>query len=53
MSRGLCFWVLMLIWVIFGLWSTYPSIPLVGGTLMLFLLLVLLGWQIFGPPIHG
>ena len=53
MSRGLCFCVLMLILLNYGYWSSYPSYGLVGVTLMLFILLMLLGWQIFGPPIHG
>jgi len=53
MTRRLCFWVLMLIWLIFGIWSAYPSYGLVGGTVMLFALLFLVGWQVFGPPISG
>ena len=53
MTRGLVFWILMLLWLVFGLWVSYPSMYLIGGSLMLFLLLVLLGWQVFGPPIHG
>lgn len=57
MSFSLCYWILMLIWLIFGLWSNWPatsaSVRPLGGTALLFILLVLLGWQVFGPPIRG
>jgi hypothetical protein len=56
MTLGLAFWILMLIWAVFGAWSwrTAPAaFPVVGGTLLLFVLLCLLGWHAFGPPIHG
>ena len=58
MTIGLIFWILMLLWLVFGLWQNYPAItggqwhPF-GGTLLLFLLLLLLGWNAFGPPIRG
>lgn len=47
----------MLIWLVFGFWSNWPmtganSRPL-GNTLLLFVLLVILGWQVFGAPIHS
>lgn len=59
MHIGLIFWVLMLLWVIFGLvlsWPTGPSAGYhvyfpVGGNLLLFILLLLLGWKTFGSPI--
>lgn len=47
----------MLLWLVFGFWGNWPAgenknfRPL-GGTLLLFILLVLLGWRAFGPPIH-
>lgn len=56
MTLGLCFWILMLIWAVFGLavWNgavgPYGNI---GHTLLLFVLLMLLGWHAFGPPLHG
>lgn len=56
MSFALCFWIGMFMWLVFGLWSNWPAAgnfrPM-GGTLLLFILLVLLGWKVFGPPIHG
>ncbi len=58
MSIGLLFWVLMVIWLIFGFWSNRAPIqggdfgPL-GGSLLLFILLFLLGWASFGFIVHG
>lgn len=56
MSFGLCYWILMLIWLVFSLWSNWGTAPNwkpAGGSLLLFILLVLLGWKVFGPPIHS
>lgn len=55
MTMGLAFWILMLIWFIFGAWGVWnaPAWPHVGGSLLLFVLLLLLGWHAFGPPIKG
>jgi len=47
----------MLLWLVFGIWSGWPmtgaNVRPLGGTLLLFILLVLLGWRAFGPPIHS
>lgn len=56
MSIGLAFWILMLIWLVFGLawhWGALGPYGPIGGTLLLFILLLLLGWKTFGPPLHG
>jgi hypothetical protein len=57
MSFALVFWILMLLWLVFGLWSNWPvgagAVKPLGGTLLLFILLLLLGWKVFGPPIHS
>jgi hypothetical protein len=58
MTIGLLFWILMLIWLIFGLYTAWPTggqpgwtwAP-VGGSLILFILMLLLGWHSFGAPI--
>lgn len=59
MGRRLAFWVLMLIWLIFGMWNYWPSgmgeyryAPL-ATPLLLFVIIGLLGWKVFGPPIQG
>jgi len=54
MSFALCYWILMLIWLVFGLWANgVTNVKASGGTVLLFILLVLLGWKVFGPPIHN
>jgi len=57
MTISLAYWILMLLWLIFGLWATWPAAPggnyhLVGGNLLLFVLMVMLGWKVFGAPLH-
>lgn len=58
MPLAIAFWVLMLLWAIFGVFPHYPRgegkgwAPF-GGSLLLFILLLLLGWAQFGGPIRG
>ena len=58
MTIGLVFWILMLIWAVFGIathldpgWGGPYGVW--GNTLLIFILFLLLGWHAFGPPIHG
>jgi hypothetical protein len=56
MTLQLLFWILMLFWLVFGVWSGYvPGQPYPfkawGGNLLLFLLFLILGWQTFGAPL--
>lgn len=57
MTLGLIFWVLMLVWLVFNSAAYWPgggwSGPAWGGTLLAFILFLLLGWSVFGPPIRG
>jgi hypothetical protein len=59
MTIGFLFWLLMILWLIFGLFRNWPASPggtalyPVGGHLLLWILLFLLGWKAFGFPIHG
>lgn len=54
MTIGLVFWILMLIWLVFGLWQNWPGWQGWGaGNLFQFVLFFLLGWKVFGWPIHG
>jgi hypothetical protein len=55
MTLGLCFWIIMLIWLVFGglvhfgmIATAYAGV----STLLLFVLFALLGWQAFGAPLH-
>jgi hypothetical protein len=57
MTRGLIFWVLMLIWFVFSL-AVFGGViggvyAVGGGALLHFILFLLLGWQVYGPPVHG
>ena len=57
LSLGLLFWILMIIWLIFGFWSYYrPAgnnyFPF-GSHLLFWVLLFLIGWEVFGFPIAG
>jgi len=52
MPIGILFWVIMVIWFLFGLYSNRDNMMgFVGGNLILFILLSLLGWQVFGALI--
>ena len=56
MTFTLLFWILMLFWALFGLawWRGLvgPYGPH-GSGVLLFLLFLLLGWRVFGAPLHG
>jgi len=55
MTKGLAFWILMLLWIVLSAawhFAFYPAIAVVGLMLVPFLLLMLLGWQVFGPPLR-
>ena len=56
MTLGLCYWILMLIWLVFGLLTHFGMISggyaVSGNAVLLFILFLLLGWQVFGPPLH-
>jgi hypothetical protein len=56
MTLGLAFWIIMLIWFVFGLLVHYGAVGGLyapAGTLLLFVLFALLGWKVFGAPLHG
>ena len=52
MNLGLLFWILVLLWFILGGFERWgPAAPYWGwsGWLLQFLLICILGWQVFGP----
>jgi hypothetical protein len=60
MKIGLLFWILMLVWLLFGLWWQWPasnsaafSFAPVGGSVLLFVVVGILGWKVFGPPLQA
>jgi hypothetical protein len=58
MPIGLLFWILMVIWLLFGLMWNWPgynrfgAYAPIGNSLLLFILLLLLGWHEFGQPLR-
>ena len=53
MTFALAFWILMLLWaVLFGIGHFQPQ-PWSGTAngILLFLVILLLGWQVFGAPL--
>lgn len=50
MSKGTIFWLLMILWFVFGAWTAWngASMTVVGGNLLVFILFFLLGWHCFG-----
>ena len=58
MSIGFIFWLLMILWLVFGCYWHRGEIQggnvgILGGNLLLFVLLFLLGWRVFGFVIQG
>ena len=56
MSIGFIFWLLMLLCLLFGAYTHRTSInmPWVwGGNFIIWVLIFLLGWRVFGWPIAG
>lgn len=53
MPLGIAFWVIALVCLIFGFWSSRnPNYaPYLWSAP--FVLILILGWQVFGPAIHG
>lgn len=55
MTRGLLFWILMILWAL----SAFFGVRVLGeyavyaSTGLLLILFALLGWQVFGPPVKG
>jgi hypothetical protein len=51
MPIGMLFWLVMVLWLIFGLWWHWPAdrdFRGVGGHLLAYLAAFLLGWRVFG-----
>jgi membrane protein YdbS with pleckstrin-like domain len=57
MPLGILFWVVYVIAILFGLWSNYDvTQPLwirrAGAYMVLWLLVGVLGWEVFGPVVR-
>ncbi len=60
MNIGTLFWVLMILWLIFGLFVFWPTSTVgvvaygpIGVNVLLWVLLGLLGWKAFGPMLRA
>jgi hypothetical protein len=56
MTKRLAFWILMLLWLVFGAaWhlALLGPVAVWGAALIPFLLILLIGWHVFGPPVQG
>ncbi len=57
MSTSFVFWLLMLLWLIFGLVFYWPfgvmSVGFLGSNFFMFVLMCLLGWKVFGSPLKN
>lgn len=58
MSLALAFWIIILLWFVIGIGSAWydpnkKSWPDFALPLVPFILFVLLGWKVFGAPLHG
>lgn len=53
MTIGFIFWLLMILWLVFGFYTNRAAVGpwLAKGELFLFVLLLLLGIQTFGWPL--
>lgn len=56
MALGLWYWLILVLWLIFSGWvGLRPNGDryVFGGSLVVFILLVLLGLKVFGSPVAG
>jgi|HubBroStandDraft_4_1064222.scaffolds.fasta_scaffold00042_42 hypothetical protein len=52
MDLGLLFWILAIVCLVFGFWSSRNAqfAPYSWG--VPFILILILGWKVFGPALH-
>jgi hypothetical protein len=56
MAISLAYWILMLIWFVFGILGVLGHAGTWGfavNYVLLFVLFLFLGWKVFGPPLRG
>jgi hypothetical protein len=59
MTRGLIYWVMILIWIVLvvmnisGAAGSYTHQVQIGGTIFELILFILIGWDLYGPMIRG
>lgn len=54
MPINILFWVLMVLWFVFGIWAGWPFTLATGGFhAVAFLTVGVLGWKVFGPVLQA
>lgn len=48
MPIGILFWMLMILWLFLGGYANWGNHVYVGASLLLWVIIALLGWQVFG-----
>jgi hypothetical protein len=51
MDLSLAFWIIALVAIVFGAWGCRGG-PWYGAWGVTFILVLMLGWSVFGAPIH-
>lgn len=54
MTLQIWFWLVMAVWLLFGIWRGHGKddfLPYVGGVFVEFILFIIIGWQVFGSPV--
>jgi hypothetical protein len=53
MTYAVAYWIIMLLWLVFGCWQDRAGgWKAMAPNLLLFILFILIGLQIFGKPLH-
>ncbi len=53
MNLALLFWILYIIALVFGAYQNRAAVPAwIGGSFLNFVLIGILGWQVFGAAVH-
>ncbi len=56
MNLGLAYWIVLFLWLLLGAAPIFKSGERswsgIGGALFPFVAAVLIGWAVFGPPLH-
>jgi hypothetical protein len=55
MTLGFIYWLILLLWLIFGAWRGFAPNGdrfFFGGSLIVFILFALIGWQVWGSPLQ-
>ena len=52
MTLAILFWVIMVFWLLFIIGSNWPPKGQLAGQLIVWVVIAIVGWQVFGPVVH-